>query len=78
MEKIINKNRVKYDRSGIHIYNYHTSLDTFMGTNPPCKECLIQSMCINNKDNKHYKKLVIRACNELTKFTNNNYWFDMS
>lgn len=68
--------RVKYDRSGIHVYNYHTTLDTFMGACPPCKECLIQSMCIVNNDTKHYKKLTIRACERLNEFAENNYWFD--
>jgi hypothetical protein len=48
-----------------------------MGAAPPCKECLIQSMCINTIDNKYEtERLKIRACDRLTEFVENNYWFD--
>jgi hypothetical protein len=66
---------IKYDRSGIHTYNYYTTLDAFMKSNPPCKECLIQSMCIINKTSRYYDKLEINSCNRLNEFSLNNYWF---
>jgi uncharacterized protein (UPF0179 family) len=50
-----------------------------MGANPPCKECLVQSMCITNKDNGYNTGILrIRACDRLNDFVENNYWFNMS
>jgi len=70
-------NKVNYTRSGIHSYIYYTTLDTFMGSNPPCKECLVKTMCIYAPSNK-YQVLIIKACDKLTDFVKNNYWFDIS
>jgi len=69
--------KVIYTRVGIHSYIYYTTLDIFMGANPPCKECLINTMCIYAPSNNHIKQvLTIKACNRLDEFVENNYWFD--
>jgi hypothetical protein len=66
-----------YTRNGVYTHIYYTPLDTFMGTNPPCKECLIQNMCIDITPNTYHKEeLKIRTCDRLTNFVENNYWFD--
>ena len=69
--------KVKYSRNGAYTHIYYTSLDTFMGSCPPCKECLVNTMCINITDNKYDKEeLKIRTCDRLNDFVKNNYWFD--
>jgi len=68
--------KVKYIRIGIYSYIYYTPLDIFMGANPPCKECLIQPMCI--RDDRELKILTVKSCDRLNEFAKNNYWFDMS
>ena len=68
--------KVRYTRIGIISYIYYTSLDIFMRSNPPCKECLINTMCIY--DDCTVKVLTIRACDRLNKFVKNNYWFTIS
>jgi len=36
---------------GLNNYIFvYCKLNTFFKINPPCKECLIQSMCIENED----------------------------
>ena len=68
--------KVRYNRSGFYSYIYYTTLDIFMGAFPPCRECLVNTMCINYNHNEEV--LQIKACDRLNEFVENNYWFDMS
>ena len=71
--------KVIYTRNGVYTHIYYTPLDTFMGSCPPCKECLVQNMCIDITPNNYEKEvLTIRACDRLNEFVENNYWFDIS
>lgn len=71
--------KVRYTRVGVISYIYYTTLEIFMGSNPPCKKCLVNTMCIyvpsNNK--KYEQVLTIKACDRLNEFVENNYWFDI-
>jgi len=53
-----------------HIYNM--TIDKFLTHIPPCKECLIQPMCMFVSDyidiNKTKTKLIVKACKGLDKF----------
>ena len=58
-----------------------TSLDNFMSYNPPCKECLIQGMCLTeyeydipNED--MYHEITIYLCERMNEFINNNSAFE--
>lgn len=54
------------------IYMHRRSLDQFMTYNPPCKKCLVQTMCVTDTDTGLYKsgyKLIIKSgCKELFEF----------
>jgi hypothetical protein len=40
-----------------------------MGFNPPCKDCLVQNMCINTTDNSYDKQVLnIKTCEKLNRF----------
>lgn len=52
------------------------TMDEFMKYNPPCKECLVQSMCINGQD--HIEHIIInggitiKSCEKLKSFIEGN------
>jgi len=50
-----------------YIYVYNT-MHVFFKTNPPCKECLVQSMCLKANDNISSPWIRTRICNKLIKF----------
>lgn len=54
------------------IFIHRRSVDQFMTYNPPCKKCLVQTMCLLNTDNSLYKsgyKLIIEnGCKEVFEF----------
>jgi len=69
-EKIYMKDNYNYDNLNpkTHILMY-SSLDNFMKYNPPCKECLIQNMCIKETIYLHLPPyLIIKRCDKLTEF----------
>lgn len=71
MDKLI------YFCSNCYTYIYYTTVDIFIGINPPCKECLIQSMCIITTDNSYDKQILrIKICEKLNKFMENSNRFD--
>jgi hypothetical protein len=60
--------------------NIYTLTNNFMKHNPPCKQCLIQGMCIReNLAHPIYDSdpnyLHIKACNDLKEFVANNEIF---
>ena len=58
-----------------------TTMDAFMKYNPPCKECLVRSMCLTfYLSNYLYSSPVIKSkpCNILYEFLLNNKNFRLS
>jgi len=56
---------------GIENYIYlYCKLNIFFKTNPPCKECLVQSMCMKDISVlvDDYAGLQIKSCNLLKEF----------
>lgn len=69
------KKELKIHRTAIynkHIRIYFLSLNEFMNYNPPCNECLIQTMCLNKYPQRGYdnRKIITRIeyCKELELF----------
>lgn len=57
-----------------NLYMY-TTLEEFQKHNPPCNECLIQSMCIDYRVIPYKAKgatMQIKVCKEFNKFINSN------
>lgn len=50
------------------IYIHMTTIDNFMKHNPPCKDCLIQGMCIKQKKDHVHNFLHIQICDKLREF----------
>lgn len=73
----IDKSRIYY-RIGYRILIYERTIEEFMEFNPPCKECLVQAVCVSNarpmyveyKDAAHEEFLLIkiRGCKDLEEF----------
>lgn len=59
-----------------YIYIY-TLTDDFMKYNPPCKECIIQAMCIkeNLSHPTELDHLYIKLCDRLKQFIYDNKFF---
>jgi hypothetical protein len=55
---------------------YNQSMDEFMTSNPPCKECLIQVMCL--KPNNKYSFIKTRSCAILNEFILANKYIKMT
>jgi len=55
-------------RNKLGVYIHATSLEELMEQNPPCKECLIQSMCIKDNSNDQYSSIVVNVCDEFNKY----------
>lgn len=58
------------------IFVYKT-IDIFLIYNPPCKECLVQNMCISNVrySNGDFICIKIKKCKRLINFINSNKFF---
>ena len=53
------------------------TLDEFLEYNPPCKECLVQSMCLKDRiyidsNNKSYRGINLKLCEKLKGFIDKN------
>ena len=60
-----------YIKTDIHIYIYDMTVDELLTHIPPCKECLIQPMCMyvtKCMTDKIKPKVVVKACKGLEKF----------
>jgi len=53
------------------------AIEEFMKHNPPCKKCLVQSMCIEKKilSSNTIALLLVRSCDDLIFFIHNNMSF---
>jgi len=53
-------------KNSLGVYIHAISLEEFMKQDPPCKECLIRSICIKETNHK-YPSLIITVCEEFNK-----------
>ena len=77
----IDKNIIYY-RIGYRTLIYERTIEEFMEFNPPCKECLVQAVCVSYarpmyveyKDAAHEEFLLIkiRGCKDLEEFVKRN------
>lgn len=70
-------NRIRYSKNTINHIRIYTLTDNFMKYDPPCKECLIQSMCINEHlahptNDSLPDHINIRTCENLKNFINDD------
>jgi hypothetical protein len=57
-----------FNENDTNIYIHQTTIDNFMKHDPPCKECLIQIMCIKQDLDHIHNFININLCNELREF----------
>jgi len=55
-------------RNKLGVYIHATSLEKLMEQNPPCKECLVQGMCIKDTSNHKYSSIIINVCDKFNKY----------
>lgn len=59
-----------------------TTIEDFMKKDPPCKECLVQSMCLTEyeydvpNEIKVYYEMTIDLCERMNEFINNDSEFN--
>lgn len=73
----IDKSKIYY-RIGYRIFIYERTVEEFMEFNPPCKECIVQAVCVSYahpmyveyRDAAHEEFLLIkiRGCKDLEEF----------
>ena len=56
------------DENSPDIYIHQTTIDNFMKHEPPCKECLIQRMCIKQDSDHVHNFIHINLCDKLKEF----------
>jgi len=69
---------VNYFRTSLNIYLLDSTINNFMKYNPPCKDCLVQCMCLLNRDNSSPPHIRAKTCNILYKFIKENRSFHIS
>lgn len=57
---------------------YDLTINKFMKYNPPCKECLVQSMCLKANDNVSPPWIRTRLCGKLNEFIITNKFIKMT
>jgi hypothetical protein len=64
--------RIQWDskntKDNLGVYINAISLDEFMKEDPPCKECLIQGMCIKQITNIKFSSLRIEICEKFKEY----------
>ena len=55
-------------RNKLGVYIHATSLEDFMKKDPPCKECLVNTMCIKDTSNDQYSSIVVNVCDKFNKY----------
>ena len=70
------KKEILFLNSSEVVFIYKT-VNNFMKHNPPCKDCLIQGMCLSNVsyNNNDFICIKIKKCKQLINFINNNKFF---
>jgi len=84
MSKTLKKekmNIIKYFfvfKGGVEKVSIHTNLKDFFKQNPPCCDCLVQSMCISEYNITVYKYIClhISLCDKLKKFVECSEFFE--
>ena len=69
---------IKYFRTSLYIYLLDSTMNNFMKYNPPCKDCLVQCMCLSNCDNSSTPYITAKTCSILYKFIKKNRSFYIS
>lgn len=58
------------------LYIYDLTINEYLNKNTPCKECLVNTICLNDKDIVYGKNnlpiLKIKLCKKLKNFIENN------
>ena len=62
-----------YIRTLYYAHIYDITINDFLDLNPPCKECLVKTMCIFpseyiEEEDRIALKIFVKACKELDKF----------
>jgi hypothetical protein len=75
--KYIMNNTIKYYIYHPHIlYIYNLTINEYLNKNTPCKECLVNPTCLNDKKFTYGKSnlltIEIKLCDQLKKFIENN------
>jgi len=71
--------RLQWDsKDSLGVYINVITLDKFMKEDPPCKECLVQGMCITQITNIKFSSLRIEMCEKFKKYLErkNNYEYE--
>lgn len=55
-------------RNKLGVYIHAITLEEFMLEDPPCKECLVQSICIRKIGGHKYSSIQITVCDEFNKY----------
>jgi len=69
---------IKYFRTSLNIYLLNSTMNNFMKYNPPCKDCIVQCMCLLNRDNWLTPFITTKTCSILYKFIKKNNSFYIS
>ena len=67
-----------YFKSQYHSYIYDIVIEQLLSYNPPCKDCLVQPMCIycnSCMSDKLRSKVITKSCKMLDKFMKGNSKF---
>lgn len=58
------------------LYIYDLTIDKYLNENTPCKDCLVNTICLNDKELVYGKNnlpiLKIKLCKKLKNFVENN------
>ena len=57
-----------YAIDGAHSFIHRITLEEFQKRNPPCNECLIQSMCLEEDFDDVHTYIRLNPCTEFIKF----------
>ena len=67
---------IKYFTTVFHIFIFETTIYKFMEYIPPCKDCIVQSMCLEtNNDHINKSFIITRKCSTLRKYLEQNNSF---
>jgi len=57
-----------YGYNSSYVFLSNITINKFMDYDPPCKECLVKTMCIEKRFTNNTPSLKINICNDLKKF----------
>lgn len=50
------------------VYIHQSTIESFMEKNPPCKNCLVQNMCIKQDRDQVHNFISLEICNKFKEF----------